>query len=554
MEIFLIFLMFLSCFSLSCFGESKVDPRNDNGIYIVYMGAANSDNHAHLLSSVLRRKENAIVHNYRKGFSGFAAHLTEEEAHTIARKPGVVSVFPDPILQLHTTRSWDFLKYQAELETDCNLCSNSDSQSHGYDTIIGILDTGIWPESDSFSDKDLGPLPSRWKGICMEGQNFSTSNCNRIFESDIVLGGEKVIEGTAINFANIQKSPIYPLIYASTAKSNSSEEKEARNCNEGTLDKALIKGKIVLCDNDDASYSPKEKLEEVKENGGIGVILVDSMIKLVASNFGDFPMTVISSEDAMAIHSYINSTRYKSHRHRNPVATILPTQTVTEYKPAPMVAYFSARGPFYGSKNLLKANLLPLFNVLSIQLNNLRAPITTDSGSVATPYDYGAGEISPSGPLQPGLVYATEIVDYLEFLCNYGYNITTIKLISSSVPSGFSCPKNSKPDLISNLNYPSIAVSGFDGKESKKVNRTVTNVGDDDEATYTASIKAPDGLTVKVIPEELQFTKNNKKLSFQVEFLFTGSSAPKGDLFGSITWTNGKYKVQSPFVVSTSTD
>ena len=88
------------------------------------------------------RKKSALVHNYKNGFSGFAALLSAEEAHSIAERPGVVSVFPDPVLELHTTRSWDFLKYQTSVEIKSNPNSDSNSTSHDSDAIIGIIDTG----------------------------------------------------------------------------------------------------------------------------------------------------------------------------------------------------------------------------------------------------------------------------------------------------------------------------------------------------------------------------------------------------------------------------
>lgn len=88
------------------------------------------------------RNKKSVVQSYSNGFSGFAARLSEEEAKSMAQRPGVVSVFPDPILKLHTTRSWEFLKYQTALEIDSIPISPSDSSSNATDTIIGILDTG----------------------------------------------------------------------------------------------------------------------------------------------------------------------------------------------------------------------------------------------------------------------------------------------------------------------------------------------------------------------------------------------------------------------------
>lgn len=44
------------------------------------------------------------------------------------------------------------------------------------DIIIGVIDTGVWPESESFNDPGLGPPPKKWKGACVGGKNFT---CNK---------------------------------------------------------------------------------------------------------------------------------------------------------------------------------------------------------------------------------------------------------------------------------------------------------------------------------------------------------------------------------------
>ncbi|CAK7346143.1 unnamed protein product [Dovyalis caffra] len=495
--------------------ESGAAEGEKDGVYIVYMGAATADGslkneHAQLLSSVLKRRKNALVHSYEHGISGFAARLSAAEAQSIAKNPGVVSVFPDSVYQLHTTRSWDFLKYGTDVKIDLSPNSDTNSSSRGQDVIIGILDTGIWPESESFSDKGMGPIPSRWKGTCVDAPDFNSSNCNRkiigarsyngpdddddglvntprdmnghgthvastaagimvpgasynglasgtakggspgsriavyrictyngcegssilaafsdaikdgvdilslslgypashIFDlkedpiaigafhavengitvvcsagndgpsektvsnaapwiltvaattidrkfmSNVVFDGNKVIKGEAINFASIGKSPVHPLIHAKSAKKAGGSESNARNCDLDSLDGKKIKGKIVICENDGENGNSFLKMYEVKNSGGIGVVLVDDKTRGDASDYEEFPMTVISSKDAAGILSYLNSTK-------NPVATILPTAVVSQYKPAPAIAYFSSRGPSSISRNILKAKPVP---------------------------------------------------------------------------------------------------------------------------------------------------------------------------------------------------
>lgn len=181
----------------------------------------------------------------------------------------------------------------------------------------------------------------------------------------------------------------------------------------------------------------------------------------------------------------------------------------------------------------------------------MKEPITTHIGDVATPYDHGAGEVSPTGGLQPGLVYDTDPADYLQFLCYIGYDVSTIKLVAGELPAGFSCAKNSSKDMIWNLNHPSIAVSKNVAAAPVTVTRTVTNVDSSDaETTYTVNVDAPKGLEVNVVPSSLKFTASTGKLSYQVTFSSSSTSSVKGDVFGAITWTNKKHQVRSPFVVS----
>ncbi|GMH17866.1 hypothetical protein Nepgr_019707 [Nepenthes gracilis] len=113
-----------------------------------------------------------ILQTYDTVFHGFSAILTPGHASTIRKHPLVLAVFEDRRRQLHTTRSPQFLG----LRIQRGLWSESD---YGADVIIGIFDTGIWPERRSFSDKNLGPVPRRWKGVCEVGDKFTAANCNR---------------------------------------------------------------------------------------------------------------------------------------------------------------------------------------------------------------------------------------------------------------------------------------------------------------------------------------------------------------------------------------
>ncbi|XP_030449146.1 subtilisin-like protease 1 [Syzygium oleosum] len=112
-------------------------------------------------------QEQRIVHSYQHVLSGFAVKLTAEEAKVIREKDGVLYVHPERVLSLHTTHTPDFLG----LHQGVGLWKDS---NFGKGVIIGVLDTGIFPNHPSFSDKGVPPPPAKWKGRC----DFNGTSCN----------------------------------------------------------------------------------------------------------------------------------------------------------------------------------------------------------------------------------------------------------------------------------------------------------------------------------------------------------------------------------------
>ncbi|KAL4384281.1 hypothetical protein GQ457_15G028820 [Hibiscus cannabinus] len=144
-------------------------------IYIAYLGSLPdgdyipTSHHFSLLQTLFKQSlvENYLIRSYRRSFNGFAVKLTDEEAKKLASFKGVVSVFPNKVYHLQTTRSWDFMGFNQTAKRNATAESN---------VVIGVIDSGIWPESDSFSDEGFSPPPKKWKGTCNGGKNFTCNN------------------------------------------------------------------------------------------------------------------------------------------------------------------------------------------------------------------------------------------------------------------------------------------------------------------------------------------------------------------------------------------
>ena len=151
-----------------------------------------------------------VLHTYNTTFSGFAAQMTAAQAALLMQDRAVVSVVPSERRELDTTRTSEFLG----LTAPGGLYSQLDAQSRnvkGEGIVIGVIDSGIWPESPAFGDKvdaagkpvayhqagtlAYGAPPAGWAGTCVTGEGFTQAMCGnkligaRFYNQDFTASG-----------------------------------------------------------------------------------------------------------------------------------------------------------------------------------------------------------------------------------------------------------------------------------------------------------------------------------------------------------------------------
>ena len=160
----------------------KIDPYSPEvTAYVGYLNAS----HDAALNSVGGGKK---IYDYNYSFNGFSAVLSPEQAAKLATTPGVQAVTPDEMQTVDTSSTPTFLGLDAPggLWDQLGGVGNA-----GEGIIIGVVDSGIWPESLSFTDRigtngngtqdgklDYQQIPG-WHGKCTPGEDFNASMCNQ---------------------------------------------------------------------------------------------------------------------------------------------------------------------------------------------------------------------------------------------------------------------------------------------------------------------------------------------------------------------------------------
>ncbi|KAK1572613.1 hypothetical protein Q3G72_035275 [Acer saccharum] len=520
-----------------------------SNVYIVYMGDRRTyeepqlvqESHHELLSYILGSKEAAkdsIMYSYKHGFSGFAAVLTRPQAKLIADLPGVVRVVPNRILSLHTTRSWDFLRVKPHILN--GLLSKSTHSSYG--SIIGVMDTGIWPESESFRDGGMGEVPSRWRGMCQEGEGFNHSNCNRKiigarctidrgFPTTVTLGNNQSFMGQAFYTRKGKLNKFHPIVYGEDIAAFNANDNSAGSCDSGTLNATLARGKVVFCFQSRSQRSATVAADTVLKVNGAGLIFAQFPTKDVQFSFG-IPIVQVDFTIGTSLLTYMELNR-------NPVVKFCLTKTTIGQQISPEVVFFSSRGPSSLSPSVLKPDIAaPGVNVLAswspvsyLSLadgarNNVQHPLNfkIESGtSMSCPHISGIVALlkaihptwSPAA-IKSALITTASLKDVYDQI-----------IVAEGAPH-----KQADP-----FDY------GGGHVDPNKATDPVNSV-------YVVRVQAPAGVTARVKPSILTFNSTTKKLKFKV--IFRSKLRVQGRYsFGYLFWEDGFHVVRIPLIIRT---
>ncbi len=163
--------------------NKKIDPNSPAVTrYADYLTAK----HDALLSSIGATTKR---YSYKYSYNGFAAELNAAQVRALLKNPEVLSVVEDELLQPDTVSTYEMLKLNTSDGT--GLWEKLGGvEGAGENVVVGIIDSGIWPESESFSDRTgsnsngkTGKLAYQqlpgWHGKCVPGEAFAASDCNQ---------------------------------------------------------------------------------------------------------------------------------------------------------------------------------------------------------------------------------------------------------------------------------------------------------------------------------------------------------------------------------------
>ena len=246
------------------------------------------------------------VYDFVYSFNGFAAKMSLGQAKSLANMDGVFSVSADEEYTVDTSTTPDFLGLTAE-------GGLWDMGYSGENIIIGIVDSGIWPESFSFSDRtgtngngskdgklayqNIPGYNLNWDRSCHPGEDFTAADCNhkliiaRYYNAG--YGGDAGIDADRPwEFNSPRDYNGHGTHTASTAGGNNGVPAEVGGIDLGTISGMAPRARI-------AAYKALWSNEDGSQSSGFTVDLVAAIDQAVADGVDVINYSISGSQTLM---------------------------------------------------------------------------------------------------------------------------------------------------------------------------------------------------------------------------------------------------------------
>ncbi|KAG6532485.1 hypothetical protein ZIOFF_006331 [Zingiber officinale] len=488
--------------------------------YIVHMAKAQMPaafaEHSRWYDASLRSVSDTaeVLYTYDTVAHGFCARLTPAEARALEDLPGVLAVHPEVRYELHTTRTPEFL----HLDRTEALIPQSNTES---DVIVGVLDTGVWPESRSYDDAGFGPVPASWRGECVEAKDFTAAACNRK-----LVGAQFFSKG--------YEAATNPIDESKESKSPRDDDGHGTHTS-STAAGSTVAGANLLgyAAGTARGMSTRARIAVYKVcwlGGCFSSDILAAMDKAVDDGCGVLSLSLGGGttdyfRDSIAIGAF------------NAVAKGVVV-SCSAGNGGPSSSTLSNEAPWITTVGAGTIDRdFPAYAVLGNGKNLTGVSLYSGKPLSSSPYPF---------------IYAGNATNATNGnLCMQG-TLLPDKIQAVSRKQNVTCD-NKTIYSVSDLNYPSFSVafetaSGAGGGGSSKTTtvkhkRTLTNVGA--PGTYKVTVSAPEEVSVEVYPQELSFASSGERKSYTVSF--SAASQPSGSAaFGRLVWSDGQHVVASP--------
>ena len=244
-------------------------------------------------------------YDYAYTVNGFAATLSGKQVAALRKRADVTSVEKDGLGRIDTATTPAFLGLS---DPGTGLWAQLGGVGRaGEDVVVGVIDSGIWPEHPSFSDQtDLsdpegnsgkrtlayGPAPAGWSGSCQSGERFSQKDCsNKIIGARYYLSGFGHFGVIKSDFKSARDADGHGTHTASTAAGNHAVPATGAAAVFGTISGMAPRARIAaykVCWNGDAGgCANSDSVAAIDQAVADGVDVINFSISGTRTNYLD---------------------------------------------------------------------------------------------------------------------------------------------------------------------------------------------------------------------------------------------------------------------------